>query len=400
MPGIRAAHRRLARRFLLLCASPGAKCTVSNVLLVGGGHAHVAVLADWARSGCPASRAALLTPEPTLRYSGMVPGWISGEHALDDGIVDLAALARAAGVDLVLDRCIAIDPAARSVLTMHSGLMEFDIASLDTGGVGNASAAFGHDPRLLDVRPISAFVERIGQVHARLTLDGRSDHLRLAVIGGGAGGVELAFALNNWRGLDQRTNVILIAGESGLLPGFSAAVRGRVERELERQSIALLPVDAWIEDGVLMAGEALVETDYMIAALGSGAPDWPRSGGMAVDEEGFVAVDRYQRSISHPHILAAGDIAARRDREVPHSGVHAVFAGPVLARNLRDIMAGKAPSDIYRPRWNHLYLMSTGAGEAIASYGPLGAQGRWVSRLKTWIDKRWIASYAAFGAQA
>ncbi len=60
------------------------------MLLVGGGHAHVAVLADWAKRGAPAGvRGVLLTPERYLRYSGMVPGWIAGQHAQDDGLVDL-----------------------------------------------------------------------------------------------------------------------------------------------------------------------------------------------------------------------------------------------------------------------------------------------------------------------
>ena len=39
--------------------------------------------------------------------------------------------------------------------------------------------------------------------------------------------------------------------------------------------------------------------------------------------------------------------------------------------------------------------IDTGDGRAIASYGPLVAQGRWVLRLKHWIDRRWIAKYAA-----
>jgi hypothetical protein len=67
----------------------------------------------------------------------------------------------------------------------------------------------------------------------------------------------------------------------------------------------------------------------------------------------------------------------------------------VLAANLRAALAGEAPARAYRPRRNNLYLINTGDGRAIASYGPLVAQGRWVLRLKHWIDRRWIAKYAA-----
>jgi NADH dehydrogenase FAD-containing subunit len=89
-----------------------------RLLLIGGGHAHVAVLADWIAHGQPAgAQAVLLTPEPTLRYSGMVPGWIAGQHTSEAGLVDLVALARRAGAELVQDRCAAIDPDARTVTT-------------------------------------------------------------------------------------------------------------------------------------------------------------------------------------------------------------------------------------------------------------------------------------------
>ena len=169
---------------------------------------------------------------------------------------------------------------------------------------------------------------------------------------------------------------------------------------MARQGIEVIAEDARMEEGALMAGQRKVETECIITALGSGAPAWPRQSGLACDEAGFIAVDKHQRSPSHPHVFAVGDIAARTDREVPHSGVHAVFAGPVLADNLRDVAAGRDPDGVYRPRWQNLYLLSTGRGEAIASYGPLAAQGKWVSRLKAWIDKRWIATYAKLGQQS
>lgn len=375
-----------------------------DIVLIGGGHAHVAVLADWARRGVPAGRALLLTPDPHLLYSGMVPGWIAGEHARDAGQVDLVGLAKAAGVQLALDRCVAIDPVSRTLLALDSGVIGFEYASIDVGGVGRAARLLGDDPRLLDVRPIRKFVSGL---RARGTGAGR-----IAVIGGGAGGVELAFALRNrpfdleeggsgeGGGGGEPANVTFIVGERGLLPDFADAVRARVRAELERQSIPLVGVDAWIERGVLMAGEVEIPADLIVAALGSGAPDWPRAGGLAVAKAGFIAVDRHQRSTSHPHIFAAGDCAQRVDRHVDHSGVHAVHTGPVLAANLRAVLAGRKPRKSYTPRAASLYLLSTANGEAIASYGRLSGQGRWAARLKAWIDKRWIARYAALSNRA
>lgn len=348
------------------------------------------MLADWIENGLPCAeqgaRVTLLTPGPTLRYSGTVPGWIAGRYERDFGLVDLAGLAERANVELMLDRCVAIDPDAKYVTTGAGERLAFDIASIDTGGVGRAVSVLGDDPRLIDIRPIDGFVTR---------LEALPDAARVAVIGGGAGGVELAFALNNRAGL-QPQEVLFVVGKQGLMPDFSKGVRSRVAQELRRQNITLIAADARIENGVLMAGGISLEpVDAIIAALGSAAPEWPRAGGLACDDQGFIAVDAHQRSTSHPHIFAAGDVAARQDRKVPHSGVHAVHAGPVLAANLGAAMRGERPRQSYTPRPASLYLLSTGQGEAIASYGPLAAKGGWAARLKHWIDNRWLAKYAA-----
>ncbi|MCM0000373.1 MAG: FAD-dependent oxidoreductase [Erythrobacter sp.] len=364
----------------------------ADVLLVGGGHAHVAVLADWIRRGVPGgARAVLLTPEPALRYSGMVPGWLAGQHAAGDGLVDLAALAARAGVELLLDRCVALDPEARAVTTAGGRAVAFNIASFDTGGEARGAALLGEDPRLIEVRPIGAFVERLAALRAS-----RQGLARVVIAGGGAGGVELAFGLRNLAGAAPRPEVTLATGSGGLLPGFADAVRARVARALARQGIAVVAADAAFARGTLMAGgRSLEPADLVVAATGSAAPGWVRASGIATDAGGFLSVDAHHRSPSHPHIFAAGDVAARTDRPLAHAGVHAVFAGPVLAANLRKALAGEAPQAAYRPRRHSLYLMNTGDGSAILSYGPLSAQGSWVLALKHRIDKAWIAKYAA-----
>lgn len=362
------------------------------LLLVGGGHAHVAVLADWITNGQPNARASLLTPSRYLRYSGMVPGWIAGQYSRDEGVVDLGALAKKAGVQLLLGECTGIDPQAGRVKTFGGQALEYDVASFDTGGISRAPELLnykllGRDARIIEVRPIHRFVDR---------LEERRDAGRIAVVGGGAGGVEIAFALRNRAGSRAAPQVTLVCGAQGLVPNLAPAVRRKVEAELARQGITIIARDARIEERAFYAGANAIEPlDLIVTALGSAAPDWPGAGGLATDPEGFIAVDEHQRSTSHPNVFATGDIASRQDRVVDHSGVHAVMAGPHLAQNLRDMIEGRAPRAIYKPRRSSLYLLSTGDGGAILSYGRFAAQGRWVAKLKAAIDKRWISQYAS-----
>ncbi len=363
-----------------------------DLILLGGGHAHCAVLTDWIANGVPAQRAALVSPAPHLRYSGMVPGWIAGQYPADAGLVDVRALALQAGITFIEDRCIAIDPVANAVMTEASGVLRFANCSIDTGGVGKAAKLLGDDARLIDVRPIDGLVER---------LEAAGSPENVTVIGGGAGGVELAFALNN-RPSDEPQAIALITGKAGLLPDFARGPREMVRRELEMQEIAVFESDAVLTDGTLQMGDdpqtsaddPLKSAEILVASLGSGAPDWPASGGLEVDENGFIAVDKFQRSISHSHIFAVGDVASRQDIHVPRSGVHAVHAGPLLAANLRLVLSGEEPRRSYRPRKFSLYILSTANEEAIAVYGPVATKAEWAADLKAWIDKRWLASYA------
>ncbi|WP_394728596.1 FAD-dependent oxidoreductase [Altererythrobacter sp. GH1-8] len=361
-----------------------------DLLLIGGGHAQLAVLKDWIDNGLPVERAALIDPASHARYSGTVPGIISGQHDVAHGLVDLARLCERAGIAFVRDRAVAIDPDAREVTLGEGERVSFRIASIDTGGVGQAARVLGTSDKLLDVRPIAAFIERWHEIAAQVN----GKPLNVAVIGGGAGGAELAFAIRNAKGMMPAPQVALIAGSAGLLPDLGSWVRGLAERELERQGIPLIEEDAAFENGALtVSGQTLEPVDLVIAAVGSGAPQWPGAGGLATDKQGFIAVDQYQRSTSHPHILASGDVAQRMDRRIPHAGVHAVHTGPILAGNLRALAEGREPAASYTPRPASLYLLSTGRGEAIASYGWLGAQGAWAARWKEAIDKRWLDQY-------
>jgi len=357
-----------------------------TVVLVGGGHAHVAALSDWIARGLPTgARAVLLTPSPTLRYSAMVPGWIAGQHQAEDGVVPVAALAARAGVELVLDTCVGVDPDARVVRTTR-GYLSFDVVSFDTGGVARSSTVIGSDPRLIEVRPLETMVDHLAALTAVS---------RVVVVGGGASGVELAFALRNRARAGVVPEVTLVTGRAGLLPDFAPAVQRSAARALRRQHIRVDHTDARLVHGQLMSGnESLEPVDVIVAALGSAAPDWVRASGLAIDAAGFIAVDAHQRSLSHPHVYAAGDVSTRLECPLARSGVHAVRAGAVLAANLRRAVAGQPPAATYRPRRHSLYLLNTGDGSAIFSYGPWAVEGRWVLRLKHGIDRRWIAMHA------
>lgn len=356
--------------------------------MAGGGHAQLGVLKVLA-GGSSAIEATLVTPDPYQIYSGMLPGWMAGHYDLSECMIDLRPLARAAGVRLVLGQVVAIDAAQRRVRLDDGTHLDYDRLSLDVGSETDTSWLAAAGEGALPVKPLSDFVQRWPGVVAAAT---RQQDYRLLVVGGGAAGVELAFAAQHafLVGGCQRASVVLVAAESGILPGHAGGVKERAFNLLRQRGISVLRGRAvGTAQGVILSGGESLDADCVIAATGARPAAWLRGTDLARDEQGYVLVDAHHRSLSHPEVFAAGDVCVRNDICLARSGVHAVFAGPVLARNLMASIRGQALQD-YRPRKKSLYLLATGPQHAIASWGMFSAQGHWVWRWKNWIDRRFM----------
>ncbi len=355
-----------------------------RLVLAGGGHAHLQLLADWIERGPPDVETVLISAQPTTRYSGMIPGWLAGIYRLDEATIELGPLAARAGVRLIVDRLVGLSLARREVELVGAPPIAFDWLSIATGGEAPEGAGALPDTAVA-VQPIDRFVETWTRRQAQ------APPRAVAVIGGGAAGVEIALAL---RSAFAEAELRLIAGDAGLLPALAATVRRKVAQALARRGVAVIERDGSAAAGeVRLSDGTAVAADLAIVATGSGAPRWLAGSGLALDAAGFVQVDAQHRALGHRHLFAAGDAAQRVDTPVAHAGVHAVHAGPIVAANLRALIDGAAAPAVYAPRRQTLYLLSTGDRRAILSWGGLAFEGRWVWRLKDWIDRRWVAKF-------
>jgi selenide,water dikinase len=360
---------------------------VKKLLLLGAGHAQLSVLEALARQRIAGGDTLLVTPHPRLLYSGMLPGLIAGRYAEDEASVDILALARAASVHLRLGSAVALDAAARQVTLADGEQIGYDVLSIDTGPTQDRERIPGAREHALFVRPIES-VLALWQP-TRALADERP--LSVVMIGGGAAGVELALAMR--AALGQRAELSLVA-EDGVLANHAEAARRRAVAALRRAKVQLLPGRCnAIERKHVVIGESMrLVCDVPIVATGSDAPAWLADSGLALDERGFVRVGATLQSASHANVLAAGDVIVRDDAPHPRSGVYALRAGEVLAANLRAFVAGGALAP-YVPQARALYLLSTGDGRAIASWGAWSAQGRLLGWWKDRIDRAFIARF-------
>jgi NADH dehydrogenase FAD-containing subunit len=99
-----------------------------RVLPVGAGHAHIEVPRQAAALPERAARYVLLTDRQPTFYSGMLPGLVAGHYSVSDLAIDAVALAKRANAELILERALRVDAAARRVLTDSGRAIEFDFA--------------------------------------------------------------------------------------------------------------------------------------------------------------------------------------------------------------------------------------------------------------------------------
>lgn len=371
-----------------------------RLVLAGGGHAHLGVLAAWIARAPRGIETWMIASDRHAVYSGMVPGWMAGFHGAEAFRIDLAPLAARAGVRLILASVVEVNADARELVLDDGRRVAFDLLSLATGGEVDTSSLSALGDRLLPVRPMHALVARWPSVRAVSRTTGQ----RLIVVGGGAAGVELALAAQRALAGGASASVMLVSDDPMLLPGHAARAGRIAGARLAAAGVELAIGHAvGTKGGILLSDGREIATGCVIAATGPRAPRWLRTSGLQLDAKGFVAVGADLRSVSHPWIFAAGDIAGRVDdalgQYVSRSGVHAVRAGPVLAANLRRVAhCEHARLRHYRPRRRSLYLIATADRRAILSWGAMVFSGHWAWWLKNWIDRRFVARHARNGA--
>ncbi|SIR18655.1 pyridine nucleotide-disulfide oxidoreductase family protein [Rhizobium sp. RU20A] len=364
-----------------------AEATDMPILLVGGGHAHVEVVRRLGR-GPVGRKIILISPARHAPYSGMLPGYVSGRYGFADFHIDLDALCARCNVTFLATSAGGIDPDRRQVSLADGQVLDYCLLSIDIGSTPQLPADVSGG---LSVKPIASFTQRLAHLDARVAQS--TGRLRLAVVGQGVAGVEMAFALQRRFGAG-RVDMLLVGRADAVIAERSRLARAMVRRELARAGIAhhqgfdVIGFDA----GTLLARDGrTLSVDDVVWTTSSGAPAWLGGTGLALDAGGFIRVDQALRSVSHPDVFAAGDVASLPDPR-PKAGVFAVRQGPVLADNLRRCLAGEDPRP-FRPQRQWLALIALANGRAIADKWCLAASGRWVARWKHWNDSRFVRLY-------
>ncbi|NDK35706.1 FAD-dependent oxidoreductase [Rhodovulum sulfidophilum] len=362
-----------------------------QLVLIGGGHAHALVLRE---GGLPPDLSVtLIDPSPKAAYSGMLPGFVAGHYPRAALEIDLARLATAAGARLVIGRAEGIDRARRHVLVAGQAPVPYDILSLDIGITSDLPDLAGFADHAVPAKPLGRFADR----WAGFLVGVAAGHSapRVAVIGAGVAGVELALAARHRLAPNGAAlEVTLIDAADEILRELRPGARAALLAAIGRAGIALRTggrIARIGPEGVTLATGETIPAAFVIGAAGARSQGWLAETGLGLTD-GFVTVDRTLRSVSDPRIFAAGDCAHLSHAPRPKAGVFAVREAPILRRNLIAALTG-GRLRAYRPQRHYLKLVSMGEKRAAADRLTLRIEGRWVWRWKDRIDRGFMRRF-------
>lgn len=364
-----------------------------DLRLIGGGHSHIAVIKKLGmQSIIPDIRVTLVSHDTYTLYSGMLPGLIAGHYSFEECCIDLRKLCQWADIHFIRSEVQHLNPVKKEIICQHYPPLRYDLLSINIGSEPTLKSIPGAASHGYPVKPAKEFlhnwVQWLNSTHA----SNRTQ--QIIIIGGGAAGIEILLAMHYRLRTTTSINArfTLICADQTILSSYNHHVQNFFQRHLQSLNITLLSGKRVISTDahqVVLDDNTILDHDFIAWAIHAGAQPWPAESGIACDSNGFIQIDQYLCSTSHPDILAAGDCAAFMPTPLPKAGVYAVRQGPVLAKNIVARLTHRSLKP-FKPQRHFLSLLTTGARHAVASRGTLFASGQWVWHWKNYIDRSFV----------
>ena len=363
-----------------------------KLLLAGGGHAHMMLLARIRHLTEEGHEVTVVQPSDHHYYSGMGPGMLSGFYKADDIRFRTRFVVERQGGRFIKDKVIRIDTGNRSV-ELESGICEeYDVLSCNTGSFVPFSAIEGRSSRIFGAKPIEGLLEAKKQIITSCN----NPELSISVIGGGAAAAEIA---GNVRQLATKNGcpgakIKILAGNK-LMKNSSPAIQRIVRKYFQKKNIEIDESGhvEQIENGnVIMKSGKTHTPDFIFLATGVQPSPLFAASNLPTGPDGGLQVNEYLQCSDHPEIFGGGDCICYAPQPLEKVGVYAVRQNPVLLHN---VLAGlRGGNQIkFDPGGRFLAIFNLGGGYGALQKGPLCWGGKTAFIIKDYIDKKFMTQF-------
>lgn len=366
-----------------------------HLVLVGGGHAHLATLKTVGNYLSRGHRVSLISPSAYQYYSGMGPGLLSGIYRPQDVRFNVGKMVESGGGAFIESHVTRIEPGSRALILADGRTVTYDVASFNLGSEVVLDGLVATPESVFPVKPI------INLLVARRSILERSreDEISIVVVGGGAAGIELAG--NAWRlsrvnGMRARISLV---SKGTVLERFPARARRLALESFSsrgitvREQVGMISIDTshlGLSDGTNLP------YDFAFLASGIRPPGVFRESGLPVTEDGSLLVNRELRCVGHPELFGGGDCISVEGYRLAKVGVHAVGQSHVLRHNLLAALDG-GPMRPFVPKEHFMLILNMGDGSGILCKRNRIFGGRWGFLLKDYVDRRFMRRFQVSG---
>lgn len=352
----------------------------TKVVVVGGGFGGVKTALELAN--VPGFQVQLISDNTHFEYHGALYRSAVG-HSPKEVVIPLKEIFSAAkNVELVLDAITYIKPDKKLVVGSDGDLYSYDSLVLALGNTVNYFGIKGLKEHSETMHNISTTL-RLRRKLIDLFSQPHRQAVRVAIIGGGASGVELAAELPAFAELiakkhghaKPRVNVLLIEASNRILPNLSTAASTKMTKRLITQGIELyvnIAVES-CQEGALCLSAGTINADLLIWTAGSKPVDFFEKNNhvFTLGRGGRVAVDDYLQAQGHRNIYILGDNA---DTKFSGMAQTALFDALYVTRRMKALRENKKLSP-YRPK-PPVYVITGGGKWAIVQKGKRVLAGR------------------------
>lgn len=367
-----------------------------QAVIVGGGFGGVKTALELANK--PGVEVTLISQSTNFEYHGALYRSATGRSPVEVVIPLRTIFKRAKNVRVVLDSAVRVN-AQKHVVTGQGGTVyPYHKLVLAMGNISNHFGIKGSEEHTYGMNTIGQTIALRHRLTQLFKKPGASP--TVAIVGGGASGVELAGEINQFARMVAhkygkpmtQPKVVVIEGSDRVLPMLDPVLSAKAYKRLKKLGVHLrlnTKVNM-CEPGKVCLDSGDIDADITIWTAGSQVVDfYAKHPKLFKLERGRVVVDEYLRPHGQQSIYVIGDNALTKYSGMAQTALHdACF----VARHI--MHAGdetKAP--VYHPR-KPIYSVPVGPGWAVlqSTKHQLSGSGAWLLRRQAdrWVFKNFL----------
>jgi NADH dehydrogenase FAD-containing subunit len=361
-----------------------------RLVFIGAGHAHLTAITNLSQYTGDGHTVTVINAGSYHYYSGMGPGLLSGIYTPQEVRFNVKRLTESRGGEFIEDRAITVDPEKQTIQLKNGKTVDYDVLSFNTGSeiaTGPMDASYDN---IFKVKP----VENMFTARCKITEALKKGPVNIAVIGGGAAGVEMVN--NAWRiaanmKVESKSKFSIIS-RGKILHRFPPRVRKLAVKSMNAKGIAVeedIPVKGNTNEKFLLKDGREIPFDFAFVATGTKPSDIIKNSGIPVGDDGGLLVNEYLQSVKYPEIFGGGDCISFEPRPLDKVGVYAVRENPILMENLYVALSGD-DFQTFNPQEVYLLILNMGNDTAIFNRKSLTFAGKLAFKIKDRIDRKFM----------